>query len=53
MNIEYHQVEKINFDGKCIICNEPFNEVYSYKCYKCKKVFCNTHNTEEYICDCK
>jgi len=50
MNIEYHVVEEINSDGKCIICNEPFNEIDSYKC---KKVFCNTHNTEKYICDCK
>jgi len=53
MNIKYHEVDKINFDRKCIICNEPFNEIDSYECYKCKKVFCNTHNTEEYICDCK
>jgi hypothetical protein len=53
MNIEYHVVEEINSDGKCIICNEPFNEIDSYKCFKCEKVFCNTHNTEKYICDCK
>jgi len=52
INIKYHIVEEINSDRKCVICNEPFNEK-SYKCFKCKKIFCNTHNTEEYICDCK
>ena len=53
INIEYHEVEKIIFDGKCVICKEPFNEINSYECYKCKKVFCYTHNTEKFICDCK
>ena len=52
MENKYHVVEEINSNGKCVICNEPFNEK-SYKCFKCKKVFCYTHNTEEYICDCK
>jgi len=53
INMEYHVVEKIIIDGKCVICNEPFNETDSYECYKCKKILCNTHNTEEFICDCK
>jgi hypothetical protein len=53
INIEYHVVEKINSDEKCIICNEPFNENNSYECFTCKKIFCYTHNTKEFICDCK
>ncbi len=52
INIEYHEIEKNIIYGKCVICNDDYNEIDSYECFKCKKVFCNTHNTEQYICDC-
>ena len=52
IDIKYHEVDKNIINGGCIICNESYNKIDSYQCFKCKKIFCNTHNTEQYICDC-
>ena len=52
INIKYLEVEKNIIGGDCVICNKAYNENNDYECYKCKKIFCNIHNTEEYICNC-
>lgn len=52
LNIEYHEVEKNIIGGNCVICNKLYNKNDNYECFKCKKIFCNIHNTKEYICNC-
>lgn len=40
------------FEDKCCICHQNCNELSGWKCEKCKKCYCDEHNTEEFTCNC-
>lgn len=55
-----HEIKKDNFNEIdenytfiCSYCSTYCNEYMGWKCEKCKKGFCDNHNIDIYICNCK
>ena len=47
-----HLMDDDYFNGDCVICAAPCNEINGWKCPCCRRIFCATHNSPRFVCDC-